>query len=129
VDKDTKLSEIFHVEPSQLYQDWLSSAGHSALTGSPANIEPNTGSRFSAWDGYIWGVTLELEPDQRIVQSWRTTEFPAEAPDSRLELKFEPVNGGTRLTIHHSNIPDGQADGYEEGWRDFYFKPMREYYR
>lgn len=129
MDRAFEVGEYFHVQPSQLYKDWLSSAGHSAFTGSPAEIEPNIGSRFTAWNGYIWGVTLELEPDQRIVQSWRTTEFPINALDSHIELIFEAVKGGTKLTIHHSNIPDGQADGYEAGWKDYYFKPMVEYYR
>jgi activator of HSP90 ATPase len=129
VDRYIELSEIFPVESSQLYRDWLSSPGHSAFTGSLAEINPKVGGKLAAWDGYIWGFTLELEPNRRIVQSWRTTEFPKDAPDSRIELIFEAVNGGTRLTIYHSNIPDAQADGYEAGWKDYYFKPMREYYR
>ena len=128
MDRDIELSWIFPVDSNQLFQDWLSSIGHSAFTGSPAEIEPRIGGHFSAWDGYIWGITLELEPDHRIVQSWRTTEFPTEASDSLIELKFEQVNDGTKLTIVHSNIPDDQAEGYEAGWEDYYFKPMREYY-
>ncbi|MBM3136847.1 MAG: hypothetical protein FJZ98_01525 [Chloroflexi bacterium] len=120
--------KIFLVKPSQLYKDWISSIGHSAFTGSPAVIDPKVGGNFTAWDGYIWGVTLELEQDKRIVQSWRTTEFPTQASDSRIELFFEPFNGGTKFTIRHSNIPDGQSDGYEAGWEDYYFKPMQEYY-
>jgi activator of HSP90 ATPase len=128
VDRKLKLVDTFKVDPQTLYSDWLSSAGHSAFTFSQAQIDPKPGGKFTAWDGYIWGVTLELEPARRIVQSWRTSEFPEDAPDSRLELTLERVNSGTKFTICHSNIPDGQADGYEVGWEDYYFKPMREYY-
>lgn len=128
MDREVQLVENFKVHPQTLYNDWLCSEKHSAFTGSPAEIEPNPGGRFTAWDGYIWGVNLELEPDRRIVQSWRTTEFPKNAEDSRIEIIFEPANGGTQLTIRHLNIPDGQADGYEAGWEDYYFKPMRDYY-
>jgi hypothetical protein len=35
--------------------------------------------------------------------------------------------GGTEITLHHTAIPDGQS-GYEQGWRDNYFDPMREYF-
>ena len=34
----------------------------------------------------------------------------------------------TRLTLRHTHIPDGQAQQYEEGWRDYYFQPMLEYF-
>lgn len=129
MDPKLKLVDTFKVDPQTLYSDWLSSAGHSAFTFSYAQIDPKPGGKFTAWDGYIWGVTLEMEPGKRIVQSWRTTEFPIGAPDSRIELIFEPVDGGTKLMILHSNIPDGQANGYEVGWKDYYFKPMQEYYR
>jgi activator of HSP90 ATPase len=41
---------------------------------------------------------------------------------------LEETNGKTKVTLIHSNIPEGQADGYKQGWEDFYFKPMREYF-
>ncbi len=129
MDRKIKISETFETTPEKLYEDWLSSAAHSAFTGSPAEIDPNVGGRFSAWDGYIWGKTVELEVGKYIIQSWRTTEFPQNAADSQVEISFKPFNGGTQLTLIHTNIPDGQANQYEEGWLDYYFKPMKEHYK
>ena len=111
-----------------LFDDWLDSEKHAAFTGSPAVIDARTGGKFTAWDGYISGKTLEIEPPRRILQSWRTTEFAADDADSVLELLFEPIPAGTRLTLHHSQIPDGQAGMYREGWEEYYFDPMLEYY-
>jgi activator of HSP90 ATPase len=62
------------------------------------------------------------------VQAWRTSEFPANAPDSRLEVILDPAPGGTMLTLNHSNIPDGQGERYQHGWVENYFEPMREYF-
>lgn len=113
---------------SDIYSTWLSSEGHAAMTGNPANVDVKVGGKFSAWDGYIFGSTLELEPDQRIVQAWRTTEFPEDAPDSRLEILFEEATKGTKVTLIHSDMPVDQVDSYRQGWEDFYFKPMKEYF-
>jgi activator of HSP90 ATPase len=123
------LSEVIAAQPAKIYQEWLSSEGHTAMTGSPAKVDGRVGGEFSAWDGYITGKTLELRPNQRIVQAWRTSEFPDGAPDSRLEVDLEEVSGGTRITLKHSNMPPGQDDSYRQGWEDFYFKPMKEYFR
>ena len=123
-----ELSVILPATPQQVYEAWLSSQEHSAFTGDEATVDPTIGGKFTAHDGYIEGVTLELDPFQRIVQSWRTTDFPAGAADSRLEVTLEEASSGTRLTLLHTNIPDGQGNDYKQGWKDFYFEPMKQYF-
>jgi activator of HSP90 ATPase len=123
------LSEVIAAKPEEIYRAWLSSEGHTAMTGSPAVVEGQAGGEFSAWDGYIFGRTLALTPNRRIVQTWRTSEFPDDASDSRLDVDLEEVGGGTKITLKHSNLPADQVDSYRQGWEDFYFVPMREYFR
>jgi activator of HSP90 ATPase len=126
--EELELSVFLPASPEQVYQAWLDSQAHAAFTGSPAEIDPREGGAFSAWDDYIQGRTLLLEPFQRIYQSWRTTEFPEDAPDSFLELLFTSEKNGTRLILRHTAIPEGQSGQYREGWEDFYFKPMLAYF-
>src|SRR6185369_2290437 len=98
------------------------------MTGGGATADRNVGGQYTAWDGYVKGVNLELQPGRRIVQSWRTQDFPDGSADSRIEVLLEAADGGTRITLNHTEIPDGQAGEYEEGWRDHYFTPMRKYF-
>lgn len=123
------LSEIIAAKPAEIYEAWLSSKGHTAMTGSPAKVDGKVGGQFSAWDGYIFGKTLELATDQRIAQAWRTTEFPDDAADSHLEVLLEAVSEGTKITLTHSDMPADQVDSYRQGWEDFYFKPMKAYFK
>lgn len=122
------ISTVLPATPGQIYSAWLSSEGHSQMTGSQAEVEGRSGGAFKAWDGYIWGTFLEMEPDRRILQAWRTSEFPEDSPDSRVELLLEADPNGTKITFVHTNIPDGQGEGYKQGWEDFYFTPMRAYF-
>lgn len=98
------------------------------MTGSAATGQAKVGARFTAWDSYIEGANVEMEPYRRIVQSWRTSEFPEGSPDSRLEVLLEEAKGGTKVTLVHTGIPEGQGEQYKQGWRDFYFKPMKIYF-
>lgn len=123
-----KLTTILQATPAEIYKVWVSSKGHAAMTGSAATVSGRVGGKFSAWDGYIFGRTLELKPGKRIVQAWRTTEFPDDAPDSRLEISFEEAKGGTKLTLTHTGMPEDQVADYKQGWEDFYFRPMKEYF-
>ncbi len=114
--------------PEEIFSAWLSSEGHSQMTGSQAEVQDGSGGTFSAWDGYIWGKTLEMEAHRRILQSWRTSEFPKGSPDSRVEILLEESVDGTEVTLIHTDIPDGQGNGYKKGWQDHYFTPMRAYF-
>jgi activator of HSP90 ATPase len=120
---------VIPAEPKAVYTAWMGSKGHSEMTGSAARVTARAGGRFSAWDGYITGKTLELEPPTRILQSWRTTEFAEEDPDSLLEVLLEKAKSGTKVTLKHTNIPAGHGPEYRKGWIDFYFKPMKEYFQ
>ena len=124
-----KVSATLPVGAKRLYEAWLDSLEHGQFSGGEAIIDPVVEGRFTAWDGYIEGTTLELGPNKRIVQSWRTTDFPKGAPDSRLEVLFEKAKSGTKVTFVHTQIPDGQGENYKNGWKEFYFEPMKRYFK
>jgi activator of HSP90 ATPase len=125
---DYELTEILPASPDAIYRAWLSSDEHGAMTGGSATIDPTVGGAYEAWDGYITGRTLALEPGRRIVQSWRTSEFAESDPDSEIEVRLEPVEGGTKLTLRHRNVPSNQPDYENVGWQENYFDPMKEYF-
>src|SRR5947207_14264238 len=88
--------------PERVYKAWISNKENEAFTGGgKVKIKAEAGASHSAWDGYISGKTLELEPTKRILQSWRTTEFPEDAKDSMLEIRLEPKGKGCVLHLKH----------------------------
>ncbi len=123
-----QVSAIIPATPEKVYKAWLSGREHAAMTGGGATGSARIGGRFTAWDGYIEGKHVELEPGKRIVQTWRTSEFAAADPDSRLEVVLTPAKGGTKVTLKHSDIPAGQGAGYKSGWVEHYFEPMKDYF-
>jgi activator of HSP90 ATPase len=121
------VNALIPAAPGKVYDAWLNSEAHTAMTGSPAFITATVGVEFTAWDGYIHGRNLELVTGRRIVQSWRTTDFKEDEPDSRIEITLEPVGNQTKLTLRHSNLP-AHGRKYQQGWFEAYFIPMEEYF-
>lgn len=121
------VSATIPASPEAIYGAWLVSDGHTEMTGSPAHATPNVGDSFDAWDGYISGKNLELEPGRRIVQSWRGSSYKESDGDSQIEVTFEPTEGGTKITLTHTNVPEDQAS-HEPGWNTHYFEPMQKYF-
>lgn len=125
---DYELTCNLPATPQEVYEAWLSSKGHSKMTGAGAEASDVVGASFSAWDGYIEGKNLELVANSRIVQSWRTSEFADHDPDSTITIELTPIKAGTRLKLSHRGVPNGQTSYEEHGWREFYFEPMKAYF-
>jgi len=111
----------------RLYNAWLNTAEHTAMTGVAATAGANVGDTFTAHGGYASGKNIMLEPYSKIVQSWRTTEFDDEEEDSMLVITFEGKGNNTLVTITHSKLPPHGAR-YKQGWIDYYFEPMIAYF-
>lgn len=127
--KEIFIQQEFNVAPERIYADWLSNEGHENLTGGAAEIRNELNSEYTAWDGYITGKLTELVPNQKIVQTWRTSEFAEGHEDSILEIKLEPSSNGTLLTLIHTQLADAEAvEKYTSGWQLHYIEPMIEYY-
>ncbi len=122
------LTTTIPASPQAIYEAWLDSKKHGDMTGGDASIDGRVGGLFSAWGDYIEGTTRELVANQRIVQEWRTSEFPPNAPDSSVEIRLEAVGGSCKLTLKHTGLPSGDGPKYKQGWEDYYFKPMKEYF-
>jgi len=125
---DFEVSDVIPARVDVIFDTWISSDGHTAMTGSPAKVDPTEGGAYEAWDGYITGTTLVLEPGRRIVQTWRTSEFTEADEDSQIEVLLEPAENATKVTIRHTDVPDGHRSYENGGWQSNYFDPMREYF-
>ena len=117
------------VTPKEVYEAYVDPKKHSEFTDSPATGKPVVGGKFTAWDGYISGKFLELEEGKRVVQEWTSTDFPEGAPPSRLELTFRAVPKGTEIVMVHSNVPKDQEAETAEGWTEFYWEPLKQYFK
>jgi uncharacterized protein YndB with AHSA1/START domain len=122
------LTALIPATPQDIYDTWLDSRGHSAMTGGKATQSAKMGAAVTAWDDYITGKNLHLEPGKRIVQTWRTTQFTDAHGDSVISVTLAKVPGGTRLTLNHANVPDDQTSYEESGWKEHYFTPMQRYF-
>ncbi len=123
-----EMSWIVAARPKEVYDCWMSSEGHAAMTGGAAEVDARVGGQFSAWDGYISGVTKKLERNKRIVQTWRTTAFSKRTPSSRIDVQLRAFKGQTQVFLRHTKLKRGDGAKYTDGWFKFYLEPMVAYF-
>lgn len=119
---------LIRAAPATVFNAFVNPRVHAAFTGAAATGSARVGGRFTAWDGYISGVNRVVDRGRRLVQEWKTTEWPEGAGPSQVEFVFQAVKGGTRIRMVHSNVPAEQADSYRQGWIDSYWEPLKAYF-
>lgn len=126
--KTVKEERTFRATPHQLYEALMDSKQHAEFTGAAAEVSREVGGFFSAWDEYITGTNTELVLDAKIVQSWRASDWP-EGHLSTVTFEFEPASDTeTTVRFTHENIPDEFYEDIAQGWNDYYWEPLEEYF-
>ena len=118
-------SAKFRASPHEVYEALMDSRNHSKFTNAKASVNRRIGGKFTAYDGYIEGINLELAPDKKIVQSWRGSDWP-EGHFSKATFLLKKVEGGTKLIFTQTGVPEDQYESISRGWRDYYWKPMKK---
>jgi activator of HSP90 ATPase len=108
-----------------LFDTFMDSKKHSALTGAPATIGAKAGARFSAFGGQLLGRNLLIVPGRLIVQSWRSKGWKVSDPDSILILGFAKAKGGGRIDLVHVGVPEHDHKNVTKGWKQYYWVPWR----
>jgi activator of HSP90 ATPase len=117
----------YKASPERMYQVLLSSKDFTAFSGAAAEIDPKPGGTFSMFGGLVVGRTVELVPNQRIVQAWRLSqEFP-EGTYSLVKFEFKVVDSQTRVVLDHTGFPEGHFDHLDAGWHSHYWEPLRKF--
>ncbi len=106
----------------------LSAAMSSGMVppGKPAEISTESGGTFSLFGGYIFGRHIELVPNERIVQAWRTAEWE---PGAYSIAKFELAEqgAGTKIIFDHTGFRKGQGEHLAAGWKANYWGPLEKF--
>ena len=125
--KTIKQSVTFRVSPHDVFEAIIDADLHARFTESEAEIHRGVGGYFSVYGGSISGTTLELVQDKKIVQSWKIDEedWP-ENHYSKVVFEIRKVKEGTQLDMTHSEVPEACAKNIAQGWKDYYWEPMKK---
>ena len=113
--------------PSKVFEALIDEKKHAAFTGAPTKIHRKVGGTFSCFGGYLNGITLELEPAKRIVQAWRSRNWP-KGTYSIVTFNFiKAAKGQTRLEFTQVGVPSGDFKQKSSGWRKRYWQPLKRF--
>ncbi len=110
--------------PSAVYGVLTSSDAFAKMTGGrAAEIAAEAGGAISLFGGEISGRNVELVPEKRVVQAWRSKAWP-EGVYSIVKFEFSADGKGTKLSFDQAGHPEAAESMLESGWHQMYWEPM-----
>lgn len=108
-----------------LYNALVKPFAISLWTGAPAKMEEKPGTEFSIFNGDIYGINLEFVSNEKIVQEWF---FGDQKQPSIVTIQLREDKHFTQVELHHTNIPDDAFEDMKNGWDNYYFGGLKEFF-
>ncbi len=124
---EIRQTRTFATTPARLFEALVDPTQHAAFTGATATGEAEIGAAFTAWDAYIEGRHLVLEPGVRIVQAWRAADWP---PGHWSVVRYDltqRASGEVVVHFEHLGVPNEFVDAIAQGWNDYYWAPLTDW--
>lgn len=90
----------------------------------PAKMDDKTGTKFSLWGGDIHGENTKVVENKILEQDWFGGEWNE---SSKVKFVLSEENGKTKLELFQENVPDEEADNIDDGWKEYYLGPLKDY--
>jgi activator of HSP90 ATPase len=123
-----ELRQKYHINagPEEVFNALTNPLAIELWSGYPAVMSTREGEEFSLWDGDITGLNLEMVPNKKIVQEWF---FGEQKDKSIVTILLKEKGKQTLIELHHSNIPDNDFNDIEQGWKEYYWTPVKKYFK
>ena len=118
-----KQTYLINAAPNQVWQALTDQAIIEEWSGAETEFVPEPEAEYSLWDGSICGVIVSVEPNKKLVQTWKPDNWTIE--NSVVSFTLMPDGDGTRVELLHENVEDFDFDGTEEGWDLYYLGAIK----
>ena len=128
--KTIKQVVTFNATPLEIYELLMDEKKHSVFTGFKVKMSKKIRGKFNIFDNYINGHNILLIEGELIVQGWHFEEdgWP-ENHYSICTFSFENLDTKTRLRLEQTGVPAHKVDELKEGWKQYYWEPMKKHLR
>lgn len=112
---------------SSLEEVWQALTDPKYIDGwgaGPSKMDDKVGTKFEFWGGDIHGKNIEVIPNKKLVQEWFGGKW--EKP-SIVSFTFKKEDDKVLIDLLHTDVPDNEAKDIDEGWKEYYMGPLKEY--
>jgi uncharacterized protein YndB with AHSA1/START domain len=124
-----KTTYVVYATPEEVFEAMTDPGIIGAWGGGMSVIEEKVGGHFELFDGWVKGEITHFIPGKELGYTWKPEEWDKRTKASNVLLKFMSHPAGTDVVLVHTGFPSQEeADKHGNGWIDFVFDPMNDYF-
>lgn len=121
------LEPVFNTTAEQLYVTLLDPSRVVAWSRSMPIMKlfpQSEGNEYQLFGGSVTGSYLELETNERILQTWRLSDWKS-GHFAKMDIRFIQGAGETKVVVDISGIPVGEEDRVRNNFEEYYIKSIK----
>lgn len=124
--KTIKQHHFINASPEEVFSAIINPFTIELWSGYPAEMEATEGSEFSIFGGDIVGRNIKITENKQLIQEWY---FGDRQEESIVTIDLKPHQLGTKITLEHTNIPDDELEDFQEGWTQYYWGAIKNFFK
>ncbi|ORY83212.1 activator of Hsp90 ATPase [Protomyces lactucae-debilis] len=122
----SSIAETFEFQTlaKELYTTFIDPARLAAWTRAQPNIDARKGGQYQLFNGNVEGEFLDLQENEKLVQTWRLKDWPA-GHYATLTMTFDQGLDGTNLRMVMEDVPLGTEEVVKTNFVEYYVKPIK----
>jgi len=124
--KTIKQHYFINATPEEVFAALTNPFTIELWSGYPAQMEAKDGTEFSIFDGDISGRNISITENKQLVQEWYFGDRPEQ---SIVTINLQAHKLGTKVNLEHTNVPDEELDDFTEGWNEYYWGAIKDFFK
>ena len=124
-----KKTYVVYASPERVFEALTDPGIVAAWGGGLSVVETKKGGKFELFDGWVKGVVRSYLPAKELSYTWKPEDWSTKEAPSLVVYKFMVHPAGTEVILEHMGLPSqSETDKHVDGWMDFVFEPLNEYF-
>lgn len=124
------MSVSLDASPDQVFRALTDAQQIRTWSGQAGKVVLKKNGKMELFDGWVEGNVLNFSSGKILEYTWHASEWDNNIEASVVKFVFSSTTKGTKVSLRHSHLPNAkEAQSHKEGWKEFVFDPLKEYFK
>jgi uncharacterized protein YndB with AHSA1/START domain len=123
-------SYVMYASPAKVFDALTKEGIIGEWCDGGGKVEPEIDGDVAMFGDWIKGKVVTYDQrNKKLSYTWKPSEWDKKTAPSLVEYTIKPHPAGSELTVVHSGFPSQEeADKHYNGWTDYVFEPLNDYF-
>ena len=124
------LSYLVYAPPEKVFDALTNEGIIGQWCDGGGKVEHDIDGEVELFDGWVKGKVVSFDKrKKKLSYTWKPAEWDKKTAPSLVEYELKSHAVGTEVLLEHSGFPSREeADKHLNGWTDYVFEPLNDYF-